>query len=291
MPDSGVPPPTRRWGNIHNRIAIVGLIVLGLGLAALSGAFVPRGYASTISTAGDSIGKQSVSADVPMPVAVHVDASSSGCDNSPGPTITLSGVLALAGLGVQMTFQNNVKGTHQHIETMTATAVLIPAGESLSIPKQPVLGGTGGNPFIWVQFMDASGNAMSDEIFLGRCVQGIFATDASFVIRALATADVTGGTCDNTGSTISLSGELSLSGVNAQIIFRNNDNPVGGPHENDQPVKVSVVLIPAGESIEFAKQPPLGGVGGNPWIYLEFLSANGEPVSDNFLLGRCVQDF
>jgi hypothetical protein len=269
----------------------VGLILLGLVLAALSVAIVPRSFATTVSTADDSISKQTVQADVPMPIGVHVDASTSGCENAPGPTVTLSGELALAGLGVQMTFQNNVKGTHQHTETTTATAILIPAGESLSIPKQPVLGGTGGNPFIWVQFMDANGNAMSDEIFLGRCVQGLFATDANFVIPALATADITGGTCDNTGSTISLSGELSLSGVNAQIIFRNNDNPVGGPHQNDQAVKVSVVLIPAGMSIEFAKQPPLGGVGGNPWIYLEFLSASGDPVSDNFLLGRCVQDF
>ena len=267
----------------------MGLIAFGLVLAAFSVALVP--LASIASASDGAIGVQSVSANVPMPVSVHIDAESSSCENSPGPTVTLSGILAVAGLGVQTIFQNNVKGTHMHTEETMATAVLIPAGESLSIPKQPVLGGTGGNPFIWVQFTDANGNAMSDEIFIGRCVQGIFATDASFVIRALATADVTGGTCDNTGSTISLSGELSLSGVNAQIIFRNNDNPVGGPHENDQPVKVSVVLIPAGESIEFAKQPPLGGVGGNPWIYLEFLSANGEPVSDNFLLGRCVQDF
>src|SRR5437867_1066556 len=238
MPDSGVGPPTRRWGNIHNRIAIVGLIVLGLGLAALSGAFVPRGYASTISTAGDSIGKQTVSADVPMPVAVHVDASSSGCDNSPGPTITLSGELALAGLGVQMTFQNNVKGTHQHIETTTATAVLIPAGERLSIPKQPVLGGTGGNPFIWVQFMDANGNAMSDEIFIGRCVQGIFATDATSVIQAFGTADLTVGTADTTGRTSALSASWGCPGVKGQIIFRNDDNQVGGPHENAEPSKV-----------------------------------------------------
>src|SRR5439155_831982 len=171
MPDSGVGPPTRRWGNIHNRIAIVGLIVLGLGLAALSGAFVPRGYASTISTAGDSIGKQTVSADVPMPVAVHVDASSSGCDNSPGPTITLSGELPLAGLGVQMTFQNNVKGTHQHIETTTSTAVLIPAGESIEFAKQPPLGGVGGNPWIYLEFLSANGEPVSDNFLLGRCVQ------------------------------------------------------------------------------------------------------------------------
>ncbi len=273
-------------------MAIVCLIVLALALAALSATILPRSNASTsVTTADDAIGKQSVSAEVPMPVGVHIDAASSDCQNSPGPKITLSGQLALAGLGVQMTFQNNVKGTHEHTETTTATAVLIPEGDSVSIPKQPVLGGTGGNPFIWVQFMDTSGNAMSDEIFLGRCVQGAFAADTDFVISALARADVTGGSCDNTGSTISLSGELSLSGVNAQLIFRNNDNPVGGPHENDKPVRVSIVLIPAGESIEFQKQPSLGGVGGNPWIYLEFLSASGAPVSDNFLLGRCVQDF
>src|SRR5438309_11718003 len=106
-----------------------------------------------------------------------------------------------------MTFQNNVKGTHQHIETTTATAVLIPAGESLSIPKQPVLGGTGGNPFIWVQFTDANGNAMSGEIFLGRCVRGPFASDADFVRSALAWGDTTGGTCRNRGPQVRASAE------------------------------------------------------------------------------------
>ena len=267
----------------------MGLIVVGLVLAAFSVAIVP--LASTASASDGAIGVQSVSANVPMPVSVHIDAASSSCENSPGPTITLSGILAVAGLGVETIFQNNVKGTHTHTEETMAAAVLIPAGETVSIPKQPVLGGTGGNPFIWVQFTDANGNAISDEIFLGRCVQGPFAADADFVISALARADITGGTCDNTGSTISLSGELSLSGIDANVIFRNNDNPVGGPHKNDQPLVVSIELIPPGMSIEFQKQPSLGGVGGNPWIYLAFLNAAGEPVSDTFLLGRCVQDF
>lgn len=269
----------------------MGLIVVGLALAALSVGFVPRGNASPTSTSGTAISTQPVSANVPMPVGIHLSAMSSQCYNAPGPTVTLTGEVALGGLGVELIFKNNQQGTHTHTETTTATAVLIPEGESLSIPKQPVQGGTGGNPFIWVQFTDAKGNAMSSEIFLGRCVQGLFATDANFVIPSLATAEVTGGTCSNRGSTISLSGELSLSGINAKIIFRNNDNPVGGPHENDQPVSVTVVLIPAGETIEFAKQPPLGGAGGNPWISLVFLSGDGEPVSQEFLLGRCVQDF
>jgi len=54
---------------------------------------------------------------------------------------------------------------------------------------------------------------------------------------------------------------------------------------------VSVVLIPAGQSITFAKQPSLGGTGGNPWIYLQFLDGKGGALTDPVLLGRCVQDF
>ncbi len=46
---------------------------------------------------------------------------------------------------------------------------------------------------------------------------------------------------------------------------------------------------PAGETIVFPKQPSLGG--GNPWICLAFLTGNGDPILDKFLLGRCVQDF
>ncbi|TLZ74181.1 MAG: hypothetical protein E6K08_10420, partial [Methanobacteriota archaeon] len=120
----------------------MGLIAFGLVLAAFSVALVP--LASIASASDGAIGVQSVSANVPMPVSVHIDAESSSCENSPGPTVTLSGILAVAGLGVQTIFQNNVKGTHMHTEETMATAVLIPAGESLSIPKQPVLGGTGG---------------------------------------------------------------------------------------------------------------------------------------------------
>ncbi len=211
--------------------------------------------------------------------------------NAPGPQVTLSGEVALGGLETKLIFQNNLQGTHTYEDTTTATAVVIPAGESIAIPKQPVYGGTGGNPFIWLQFTDVNGNGMTDPVFLGRCVQGLSGVDAGLVIPAIATATVTGGSCSNTGSTISLSGELKLSGLNARLMFANNDNPVGGPHEANVMASVSVVLIPAGESITFAKQPALGGAGGNPWIYLQFLDGKGKALDDPILLGRCVQDF
>lgn len=275
---------------MHRAKAIlVSLLVVGLAIGAL-GALQPSAGGGTKSSSAITAG-QTVQASVPQDVAAHADVSASGCDNSPGPYITLTGEIALSGLGVQLIFQNNQKGTHTHIEETTVSVVVVPAGETIQFAKQPVQGGVGGNPFIWIQFVDEDGNPLSDEIFLGRCVQGLFAADAGFVIPALASATVEGGSCDNTGSTIKLSGELRLTGIEAKLIFRNNDNPVGGPHEHDEDTTVSIVLIPAGETIEFAKQPPLDGAGGNPWIYLVFTDANGNPVSDKFLLGRCVQDF
>lgn len=281
---------------IAKRWAIVGLIAVAMILASF-GAFFALPSQAKSSGGGTTTGSttalvgQEVQADIPMPVHVKAQASASGCENNPGPTITLTGEVALGGLGVELVFRNNEQGTHEHTETTTATAVVVPEGESVSIPKQPVLGGTGGNPFIFLQFLDGNGQAMGDEIFLGRCVQGLFAVSGDFVIPSLATARVSGGSCDNRGSTISLSGELRLSGINARLIFRNNDNPVGGPHKAEEPTTVDVVVLPEGETIEFAKQPPLGGVGGNPWISLRFLDGNGNPASEEFLLGRCVQDF
>jgi len=276
---------------MRTQALLVSLTAAGVLLAVIGMAALPLGAVAGKRTGTDAIGSQKVTAAVPMDVKALVDAASSGCTNSPGPQITLSGELALGGLGVKLIFKNNAQGTHTHEEITEATAILIPEGESIEIPKQPVLGGTGGNPFIWLQFTDGDGYALSAEIFLGRCVQGLFEASADLVIPSLATAEVEGGDCDNTGSTISLSGELVLSGINARIIFRNNDNPVGGPHEADAATTVDVVILPEGTTIEFAKQPPLGGAGGNPWISLVFLNGDGEPASDEFLLGRCVQDF
>ena len=83
-----------------------------------------------------------------------------------------------------------------------------------------------------------------------------------------------------------MNGELRLGGVSARLIFQNNAK---GTHSLDEQVTVDIVIIPAGESITFAKQPPEGGVGGNPRIYFQFTSPSGVPLSNEFYLGRCVQ--
>ena len=252
------------------KASVAALALLCLSLASVAGA------------------DQQISAKLALPIQVSGSVTLSDCDNSHGPQVTLNADLVLGGLNVQAIFRNNVKGTHEHVEEFVASAELLPEGGTITLPKQPVLGGTGGNPFIWIQFLDGKDNALTEEIFLGRCVQGLAAVDSKFLNAVLASANVgLEGCSNNPGPFITIDGGLTLSGLKARFIFRNNDNPVGGPHVATR--TADVVLIPAGATIQFPKQPVLGGVGGNPWIWVQFLHTDGEAASDEILIGRCVQ--
>jgi hypothetical protein len=224
-----------------------------------------------------------------MPVQVQASASMTGCNNSPGPQITLSGTVSLGGLTFDMIFRNNAIGTHTLIEESSVDVQAVPAGGTLQIPKQPVLGGVGGNPFIWAQMLDGSGNALTSEIFLGRCVQGPFKLNAAVGAQVGVLAEFTALDCSNNpGPYITMEGAMSFSkGLMAKFIFRNSDNPVDGPHEADR--SVNVTLVPSGTTVQFPKQPVLGGVGGNPWISVLFKQGDGSPIGTEVLLGRCVQ--
>ena len=48
--------------------------------------------------------------------------------------------------------------------------MLIPNGSNIVIPKQPPVGGAGGNPIISFQFTDGA-DPITDPVVLGRCVQ------------------------------------------------------------------------------------------------------------------------
>src|SRR5256886_10701657 len=99
-----------------------------------------------------------------MPVHATASATTSGCDNSPGPYVTLNGALAVGGLGTRLTFTNNQKGTHSYSVQAQHDVTVIPAGQAITIPKQPVLGGAGGNPFIWLQLVDDKGDRKSTRL-------------------------------------------------------------------------------------------------------------------------------
>src|SRR5262245_57198339 len=130
------------------------------------------GALSTLALALPVQAQKEVTTTFTMPVQVLATVNMSDCNNSPGPQINLDGSVSLGGMTVEMTFRNNLKGTHTYTDQKSVDVVAVPAGGTFVIPKQPVLGGVGGNPFMWVQMVDGSGTALSQQSFLGRCVQG-----------------------------------------------------------------------------------------------------------------------
>jgi hypothetical protein len=218
-----------------------------------------------------------------MPVHVKCNVNESGCDNSPGPQITLDGTIALGGIGANLIFENNVKGTQSAlVETWATNVALLPLGSAIVIPKQPVLCGVGGNPHIYIQFLDGKCNALTEELYLGRCVQGL-SLEGDFLNDVVGASTVDADGCSNhPGPVITMGGQIVLSGLKARFILRNN---VKGTHWAMEYRDVDLII--EGTPVVIPKSPHQGGAGGNPLILLQFLQCDETPIGDLLLLGRC----
>lgn len=216
-----------------------------------------------------------------------VDATFEGCTNHPGPTITFTGIVQTDGVDALIIGKNNTKGTHVTDPGVTATAsvTIAPTGGPITIQKQPPQGGVGGNPWIYFEPFDAGGSSLGEPVLLGRCVQGV--GHAAFDLSWFADLDMTVDTdwCTNSGGPqITLNGTLSSGpGINGKFYFQNQrgNDPAhqAGPYDG----VVSFTITPVPDPATFAKQPPLGGAGGNPLMYVQ-VPANTGP---ELFLGRC----
>jgi hypothetical protein len=251
---------------MHNTLRPVVAGLTGLALLGLSAARADK----------------QVTAEFEMAMRVNAVVNSSDCMNNNGPEVTLGGDITLDGIKMKLIFKNNKKGTLQTVIVKETSVTLLPLGSSITIPKQPVRGGVGGNPHIYLQFHDGKGGMLSDEFYLGRCVQGL-TLSPDLLSAALARANIHTEACSNKGGPyITLNGDLVLGGLHANFIFRNN---VKGTHTAEETRDVS--LIVEGSTITLPKQPVKGGVGGNPIIGIQFLEADGAPITQPVDLGRC----
>jgi hypothetical protein len=103
----------------------------------------------------------------------HLDASvvTGDCSNSPGPFVTLEGALGLLGINAKLIFTNNRKWTHVAAEDVCVDLLVLKPGEKLVFHKSPRFGGAGGNPLVYLRFLDHEGDAICGELPLGRCNQ------------------------------------------------------------------------------------------------------------------------
>lgn len=104
-----------------------------------------------------------------VPGKLDMTVEMGDCANNPGPVIR--GSLAFGPIHAKVIFQNNLKGTHRHDEAVVLELVLVEPGV-IEFDKQPSHGGVGGNPHIWVQLTREDGTPLTEEVYVGRCVQG-----------------------------------------------------------------------------------------------------------------------
>jgi hypothetical protein len=216
---------------------------------------------------------------------LHGSVDTVTLSNHPGPYITMSGELTLGAIDAVMIFRNNEQGTHEHTEDISVR-VSLSSEQVIRFNKQPPLGGVGGNPFIFLQLTDSRGDTLSDKILLGRVVQGVLPVDLNIRNFVDIVAQIAGSCSNSPGPFITLDGDVAFRGINARLIFQNSPH-ANAPHQREESLEVNVELTQPSGVIRFSKQPPLGGVGGNPRIYVRF-ECHGES-SDEIYLGRCVQ--
>lgn len=241
------------------------------------------GLAGTLLLTNNSQAGQEVTAALGLQMSANLIVDESACDNSPGPWVTVSGVIKLGAVNARLIFSNNVKGTHSDTVDTTYDVTLLPSGGEIVLHKQPCLGGVGGNPHIWLQLHDGEGCDYTDPYYLGRCVQGL-AVNAELLNAILARLVVDADCSNSPGPWITMGGDLTLSGVHARLIFSNNAKLT-----HNTAATVDIVLVGGGTNIVLPKQPSHDGVTGNPRISIQFLSEDWAPLGEALYLGRCVQ--
>lgn len=242
--------------------------------------------AMTTSTAFSAV---SVNSNLNMKSSVYANPHAEGCDNSNGPYITFKGDITMGGVDARIIYRNNLKGTHEGETPVIADVTLVPKGEQIKFAKQPSHGGVGGNPWIYAQYSKQTGNntseTISDNILLGRCVQGLNPSALAFLLGTSASVNVSGDCSGAGGPDITLKGKLALQGLKTKLTFTNNEKGTHKYVEDD--ISVEVVILDDGESITFSKKPPEGGAGGNPHLYFQFVDGDKMAMTDEIYLGRC----
>jgi len=260
----------------------------GVRLAALLAGGL---LASTSAWAG-----KTVSQGWRVPAQLDMEFSGAVCDNT-GSTVEINGALATGGAKVKVIFRNNVKGTKELIKLGEVTFEIVPNNDMVSIPKQPVLGGVGGNPHISFKPFDVGTTEnptyvpLSSRQYLGRCVQDFrTSTQQTIELGGQLTAAISAIECSNKGSRLTVDLNAARGAVVGSLYFDNNYNRV--VHETSVAAEANFSLTPA--FLNERKGWGVGGAGGNPLIYLQFGDGEGEvfnALGDEIFVGRCNKLF
>ena len=95
--------------------------------------------------------------------------------------------------------------------------------------------------------------------------------------------------CEKNGNVLAISTDIEHGGCKAKVIFKRNRK--SGPRRTVSRA-YDIQMSEAGNlstNIVIPKQPSDGGVGGNPYVYLVLHDGKGTNLTEEYLLGRCIE--
>ena len=236
--------------------------------------------------AGPVAAREKIQQSLNVPAQFSASIQAAQCTSSPGPQITLAGSLMINPLNVGVIF-SHVQGSGNQQGVEVAKMVIPPNAPPTAAPQQSVVGALSSNPFLWLQLTDAKGQALTSEVFLGRCDQGMFNPMINLSLPSTVTGTVSADSCDaSTGPVVTLDGQLETSPIHAKVIFRSsNDLGVGAlrPAESS----IDVLILPQGPSFLLPQDQSLAGTGGNPIVSTQFKLGDGTAIGIEQNYGRC----
>lgn len=116
-----------------------------------------------------SQGSFTPSAVLTVPLETSMELSSSACNVAPGPIVAVeNGSADLSAINGKLVFRTT-SDPRGHRDEAVLDLVLLPAGQTYTIPQQDIQGQISANPQISVQFLEGGGEPVGNEIRFGRC--------------------------------------------------------------------------------------------------------------------------
>jgi hypothetical protein len=227
-------------------------------------------------------------AELSLPVQLVTTSASTLCRSAAGATITFGGSVEVQGAGVRLVLTNNAQFTHETSIDVASELAVVPATFTIDVPSSSISSSSSTTRTIWIEIVDDQGSVLAGPVLVASCadpsrtVSTSLALPAELIVHDASTTD-----CVNhaPGATVMLDGALRLSALSARLLFADGDD-LATAHVVELPVTAAVIV--ASRDIAIPKQPVHGGVGGNPWIYVEPIDAAGHALAEPTLIGRCV---
>lgn len=263
--------------------AFVARASLGLSLFALAACGADEGPTGgdDVATGLSALGAGHAHGAVFAPIRF-----AASCDNSPGDVIRLHGQLSFDDIAVELVAED---AWGAEVQSAIVSAEAVVQLDEMSVAKQPSLGGVGGNPWIYVQLFDGAGLALSDELLLGRCVQGLEEAPLTLTLPVGVDVQVDAGVCalDADGHA-TVHGSLSLGGLRAKVRLAND---LAGTHVAELSSEATLEVLPEGASVTLSDGPTLGRsdeAAASYEISLRLVDEDGESLSNQVSLGTCA---